>query len=259
MDEHSATNNDTKTKQTTPIADDLSTRSVSTLTVQELLGVMRQSMGEIKNEILTSVNTVLAEYDKNFKAVDTKLQIIDDGLTNVKQTVAAAHEAAKTNAESIQTLQNNVQTLHNSVNQIDTVYYDAQIDEFQKKIKDLEEETDLRNRGMRSNLVFLGIEENEDADHHTHDIIAEFLVEHLGVETKDLAMHDIVRAHRGRQNRNNGNNNNRRAARPIYIKFARDDVAADYLKRSIQEQLTKKGFKVSQQFSYNKKYNNDGI
>ena len=148
-----------------------------------------------------------------------------------------------------QTNTTTIQSLQNDINQIDTDYNKTQIELLQKKVKDLEDETDdLRNRSMRSNLVILGIDEDEQDRRSTPDIVADFLVEHLDVDSFEEASHNIVRAHRGRRGADN-RNRNRKGGRPIYVKFSRDDIAAEFLQRSIQNQITKKGFKVSQQFS----------
>ena len=217
-------------------------RSVATLTVRELLDVLKQSIAEehstLKKDILSTVQEAFTEYDKSFKLMDQRIQKTENDISNVNRTASAAYQTSTTNATNIRSIQN-------TVDNIDPDYYQTQIQDFQKRISELEEETyDLRNRSMRSNLAFLGIKEDDRAGRPTHNIVADFLVEHLDVETHDATLDDIVRAHRGKQN-----GNNRAGGRPIYVKFARDDIAADYLRRSIEKQVTKKGFKVSQQFS----------
>ena len=102
---------------------------------------------------------------------------------------------------------------------------------------------------MRGNLVFHSLKEEEDGNVTTKDLIANFLHLELGVQSPELAKRQIIRAHRSRKS--NNNNGRRNTPRPIYVKFARDDLADEHLnlKTSIQKRLTDQGLKVTKQFT----------
>ena len=121
--------------------------------------------------------------------------------------------------------------------------------QLEKKVEDLESELDdTRNRSMRGNLVFYGLEESESDDPRnrttTQDIVASFLVDYLDAPSIDSAKLEIVRAHRSAKN-----NRERTTPRPIFVKFARDDTAERYLRASNRNKVTDEGYKVSQQFT----------
>ena len=107
---------------------------------------------------------------------------------------------------------------------------------------------DVKNRSMRGNLIFYAIPEIETEGTTTKDLLADFLVYHLGVPNRERALTYLVRVHRSRRNNNEGEQQQNKA-RPIYVKFSRDDTAEFFLRASITEKVTSKGFKVTKQFT----------
>ena len=99
---------------------------------------------------------------------------------------------------------------------------------------------------MRGNLVFHGLLEEEDNNVTTKDLIANFLHVELGAPSPEAAKKHLVRVHRGRKS---NNNERRNTPRPIYVKFARDDLVESYLKVSIEKRLTDRGMKVTKQYT----------
>ena len=117
---------------------------------------------------------------------------------------------------------------------------------------------DIQNRSMRSNLVFHGLPETEEENKgnnendnnnydQTKEIVAKYVSQHLGKDFNVVA-NTIVRAHRSRRKSNNASNTK---PRPIFVKFNRDDIAADFLNGFIRVNIAQKKsvHRVEQQFT----------
>ena len=231
--------------------DQPTTTATTNIDLKDLSSMIRQIMKEEHENLKVDLNNAIAAYtkpffdiyDKNFKSFDVCIQ-------SVTQTANEALTTANQNKEVIKTLETSVEKIINTPTT--AVQPDAstanRIDELEKRLAAAEDELDdVRNRSMRGNLVFHGLEEEEDGNLTTKELIATFLHVELGAQSPELAKRQLIRAHRSRKS--NNNNERRNTPRPIYVKFARDDLADEYLKTSIQKRLTDRGLKVTKQFT----------
>ena len=234
------------------------TTATTNVDLKDLSSMIRQIIKEEHEKLKADLNSSIASYtqpffdlyDKNFKNFDVYMQ-------SVSQTATEALSTANKNKEDIHKLETSVENIINNPNNISLLPSATaastdptttnRIDKLGERLAAAEEELDdMRNRSMRGNLVFHGLKEEEDNDYTTKDLIADFLHVELGVQSSEVAKRQLVRAHRGRKS---NNNERRNTPRPIFVKFARDDLADEYLKTSIQKRLTDRGLKVTKQFT----------
>ena len=104
---------------------------------------------------------------------------------------------------------------------------------------------DAINRSMRGNLVFHNVPEEKDENPEaTKALLANILADHFNKDQNDV-MYDIVRAHRSAAKPDSNK------CRPIFVKFAREDVAEGInIDLSRRENKTKSGvyFKCTKQY-----------
>ena len=239
-------------QQTTSSTDGTQTTNID---LKDLSTMIRQIMKEEHENLKADLNSSIASYtkpffdlyDKNFKNFEVYMQ-------SVNQTASEALSTANKNKEDIRKLETSVENITNnpiasSLLPTATTTDPAtskRIDELEQRLATAEEDLDdMRNRSMRGNLVFHGLLEEEDNDVTTKDLIANFLHAELGAQSPEVAKRQLVRAHRSRKK----NNERRTNPRPIFVKFARDDLADEYLKTSIDKRLTNRGLKVTKQFT----------
>ena len=131
---------------------------------------------------------------------------------------------------------------------------DIQIDRLQTQLKGvLIELEDLRNRSMRSNLVFKGIREEAGGENNweaTSQVLADFITNNLGLPYTDHQIDmQISRAHRTNDKKNN--HKNKKDPRPIIAQFVNWRIAEEVRNKVIQLNAANKlqNVYVNQMFS----------
>ena len=218
--------------------------TTTTMDMNELSGLIQGIIIAENKKLKLEIDASMRAYvSPLFEKYDLKFQQLEADLLTTTSTADKALAASVTNEQNIAALKSRVddQSIPPSVIE--------KFEQLEKKILDLEEELDdTRNRSMRGNLVFYGLEESESDDPRnrstTKDIIANFMTDYLDAPSFESAKLHIVRAHRSAKN-----NRERTNPRPIFVKFDRDDTAERFLSASIRNKVTDEGYKVSQQFT----------
>ena len=231
-----------------------------------LQSTIEKSHNKLQQELKTELVT---ELTKSFEqAIDIKLKPIHDNLItlnndvkDLKQTANDAYETSDTNVNKIQDLEQTIlelQTFKRDQEKLNEEHAQREVG-YKEDINTLKENNvelvdqldDSINRGMRGNLVLFGIKEQESDKLLTIDLVSHFIYDNVYNQDPTVTLmgvrSTIVRAHRGKNNPANDNNTK---ARPIFIKFARDDYAGLVLETSIKNETFKKTrVRICQQYS----------
>ena len=169
----------------------------------------------------------------------------------MKKTANDAYEMAKHNEEQLLLLQPKVKQFEEFMASQDQLK--TELATSKQTITNLEDELDdLRNRGMRGNLVFFGLPEVEDAKthHYTKDVVAQFIFNKLYTENDNITLeyiyNTIVRAHRSKFD---PRRDKEKGPRPIFVRFYRDDLADKFFQQGIRAKVSQQGYQVKQQFT----------
>ena len=165
---------------------------------------INQQLKELK-DILTETNEKITAFDQRVTNNHNELMNAMERIVKVEKTVSKAYQNPLKNEQEIFDIKNNHDQLKN---QIDTKINNAE-DEIKQElnIKKLEtqlrgalmELENLRNRSMRSTLIFKNVkEENNERWDDTARILCNYIVDQLDLNyTYDEIDSHIIRAHRG--------------------------------------------------------------
>ncbi len=207
---------------------------------------------DLKEELVDELTRKLEETIENkLSEIQTALVPLKEDIENLKKTANDAYETSSTNTDNISKIEVRLQKLEDSFTVQSRITDDLQHKEVNyKKDIDILKKTidDQINRSMRGNLVFFGLEENENDDYNSKNIVANFIFENLYDETDNITLAhilgSIVRAHRSKFR---PERDPKKGPRPVYVKFSRDDIAATYLKKCIVRKVTH--VRVKQQYT----------
>lgn len=202
----------------------------------------------IKSTIEASIDEKFAGYDKritNLEVSLSNLQISSDGIGD---TASKAYDTSDANLKNLTSLSTKVAVTENKA-----ISNEKHLETLREKIKqnithiDELHETidDLRNRNMRSNLVFKGLPEDENETYDaSKNIIAKYISDHLE-KNIDEVKNKIIRAHRSKGRKSNDK------PRVLFVKFDRDDTAYEYLALFTKINKERKTYihNVSQQYT----------
>ena len=222
-----------------------------------LLTTIENSHAKLRTELKADL---LLELTKHIEeTVDLKLKsALDDVATlqrevnDLKKTASDAYDIANDNAKKVETLERKVKELTASKEEQNRVNEDVaqQLKGCKEDNNKLEEQLDDQtDRLMRANIVLRGVPETETEQKLTIDVASRFLFENIYKNTEGITLHgvrlSIVRAHRSKFNPSREN----KGPRPIFLKFLRDDYAANVLDLSIKMNVFQSsGVRVNQQF-----------
>lgn len=236
-----------------PVTDD-QTVSVSMqllkATIMESVTSANAKLHDVLCAKMESLNRELQEtFEIRLHDVETRVQNLDSKLSAVAQTASDTYDTSDTNLKTITLLSSRVAELERKITD-----QERNNEDFKRREKDYIESIeeiqisldDQINRSMRSNLVFLGLQETEARGQSTtKDIVSDFIFNKLHKETDDVTLEainrTIVRAHRGKST------GDRKKPRPIYVKFNRDDTAAVLLQQSRKMKVSGNGVSVRPQ------------
>ena len=225
----------------------------------EQTDLLAQMQSMIQNTINNSNEKLKQELALSFEqTIDKKLEGIQKDITTLlndveglKRTANDAYEMAKKNEEQLLLLQPKVKQFQEFMAAQDQLK--AELVTSKQTVTNLEDELDdLRNRGMRGNLVFFGLPEEEDTKqhHYTKDIVAQFIFQQLYTEHDNISLeyiqNTIVRAHRSKFD---PRRDAEKGPRPVFVKFYRDDLADKFFQQGIKSKVSQRGYQVKQQFT----------
>ena len=207
----------------------------------------------LREELTSAFEHTLAN---KLKDINDNLGTLNLVVNDLKKTANDAYEEATRNAERITKLEATVATLNENNNQLQKSNDELLQREvgYKKDIAEIGEALDDQsNRGMRGNLVFYGLNEEETEHYSSKDIISNYIFNHLYDQHDNITLqtvhNTVVRAHRAKRNPSRDPRKN--GPRPIFVKFDRDDTAANYLQKSIKREIGKGGggVRIKKQFT----------
>ena len=194
---------------------------------------------------LKEIKDMLQQTNEKIAAIDARITSNHDEIisriNNIEETAKKALTTAEKNEGDIFTLKNTQDELKESWKTELSSATNALIEDLNNTKLRLEtqlrgalvELDDIRNRSMRSTLVFKNIKEkNKETWEQTTDILREYIIEELNLsyDYQDLDFL-ISRAHRGPAPEDNGESNNsndsNRGPRPIYAQFVNWRIAEE--------------------------------
>ena len=195
------------------------------------------------NKSREDINNIKTTIQKNHEDLKTELQIVD-------QKAKDAHTLALENQDEIKKLIDKQKNLNEEIKQ--DILKSINMPEIQKQLKTLDDENeDLRNRSMRSTLIFRGVRETEKNDswEETSRLLVNILIKKLQLDPYECNM-QISRAHRTPKSSNE--DDDRSYCRPIFAQFVSWRYAEDVRKNLIKLHAKRKSdIIVSQMFSKN--------
>ncbi|KAK6175264.1 hypothetical protein SNE40_013762 [Patella caerulea] len=157
----------------------------------------------------------------------SKLDIIENKLTNVVKEISSVKLEVSANSEKIRSMEHKLNLVETSIEfqSVTTDQLIAEKSDTSERLREMEklsillkqEVVDLKCRSMRDNLLFFGITEKNDEN--CIDIIHDFIVEHLQISDSRERI-KIDRAHRiGKPISQHGDSVPNVRPRPIVVKF----------------------------------------
>ena len=201
---------------------------------------LNQQLKDLK-ELLEETNGKIAALDERITHTHNELM---GKITIVEQTANQALQTAKKNEERLFELESTQdQTKEDIKNELktmkETVKEEINIRKIEGQLKAalrLIELEDLRNRSMRSTLIFKNIkEERKETREDTARILTNFIVEDLKLSYRyDEIDNQISRARRGSSEDSNDNQTDHQGHRAIYAQFVNWRTAEEIRNRVIE-------------------------
>ena len=179
-------------------------------------GTIEASNAKLKNELTQSFELTI---DNKLESIRVDITSLLNDVEGLKKTANDAYEIARKNEEQLLQLQPKVKEFEEFMAGQNQLKEELVLSK--NTVATLEDELDdLRNRGMRGNLVFFGLAEEEDAKQHyyTKDVIAKFIFNQLYTQHDNITLeyihNTIVRAHRSKFD---PQRDAKKGPRPIFI------------------------------------------
>ena len=218
---------------------------------------MAPTLKELK-EVIEQTNDKLTALDErirhNHEELITKIekveQVAKQALITAEKNEARLYELEEANEKQKKETEKELKSLKESImNEINIPRLEAQLKATLIEIED------LRNRSMRSTLIFKNIkEEHKETWEDTTRILTNYIVDELGLEyTHDEIDFQLSRSHRGTpdaEGDTNETSTNHRGPRPIYAQFVNWRIAEEIRSKVIYMHSRKQSkVVVNQMFS----------